>query len=145
MATIIVLASAIGLAMAAPAAAARPRVDHLRGVETVVAVRMQADFPVRSLMRAICSDVLYVQLRDGRGIETLRCKLSDVPVMIPEFQGVAPTKTFRHRGGPCEWTSDYWFAKAGIIRMASSFYFTVSPSGRVHATAIYPAEPLTCV
>jgi hypothetical protein len=95
-------------------------------------------------MRADCADVQFVRLPDGRGIETLRCTLSEVPVMIPAFQGEAPEQGFSHAGGPCEWTSDYWSAKTGELVQAISYHYTVSPSGNVHATAVYAAEPAPC-
>jgi hypothetical protein len=129
---------------AAPVSAAGGGVDRLHGIGTVLAVRMESDFPIRSLLRAECSDVVFVSLPDGRGIETLRCQLTDDPVMIPAFQGVPPTEGFSHAGGECEWTSDYWSAKTGATVLASSYHYTVSPSGNVHATAVYPADPLTC-
>jgi hypothetical protein len=144
MALMLVVTAGIAVAAAAPVAAAGSRVDRLHGIETVLAVRMEADFPVGSLMRADCSDVQFVGLPDGRGIETLRCQLSNVPVMIPAFQAVPPQQAFSNAGGPCEWTSDYWFAKTGAIVLATSYHYTVSASGQVHATAFYAAEPVAC-
>jgi hypothetical protein len=110
----------------------------------VLAVRFEEDFPLASIMRATCDSVRFVHRPDGSGTETLRCRLTDDPVMIPEFQGQAPDTAFTHRGGACVWTSDYWYARDGSIVLASSFHYTVSASGLVHGTATYPAEPLSC-
>jgi hypothetical protein len=143
MALMLMLTAGIAVA-AAPVAAASGRVDRLQGIDTVLAVRMEADFPVGSLMRADCEDVQFVRLPDGRGIETLRCQLSDVPVMIPEFQAVPPDQAFSHAGGACEWTSDYLFATTGELVLATSYHYTVSASGQVHATAFYAADPVAC-
>jgi hypothetical protein len=140
----LILVMTAGMALAAMPVSAGGTVDRLHGIDTVLAVRMEADFPVRSLMRAHCTDVQFIRLPDGRGIETLRCRLSDEPVMIPEFQGVPPAKAFHHAGGPCAWTSDYWSAKTGAVLLAASYSFTVSPSGTVHATAIYARDPVPC-
>ena len=72
----------------------------------------------------------------------MHCSLSSEPVMIPAFQGSTPARAFKLGGGPCVWTSDYWFAKTGSIVLAASFSYTVTPSGRVNVKAEYPAEPL---
>ena len=128
-----------------PVAAANPATaDRVGGIDTVLAVRSDDDFPVASLMRATCSRSQFVTRPDGTGVETLRCTLSTDPVMIPEFQGAPPARAFKLRGGPCVWTSDYWFTKNGSIVMAERFSYTVTPSGRVNVKAEYPAEPLVC-
>lgn len=139
------LAAALVLLSAGPAAAGNGAwVDHIDNVDTVVIVRLEEDFPLGSIMRATCDSVRFVQRPDGSGVETLRCRLTDDPVMIPEFQGQAPDTAFTHRSGACEWASDYWFAKDGSLVLASSFHYAISASGLVHGTAYYPAEPLTC-
>lgn len=128
-----------------PVAAANPATaDRVGGIDTVLAVRSDDDFPVASLMRATCSRSQFVTRPDGTGVETLQCTLSTDPVMIPEFQGAPPARAFKLRGGPCVWTSDYWFTKNGSIVMAERFSYTVTPSGRVNVKAEYPAEPLVC-
>ena len=129
---------------AAPAAAGAARVDRLESFETVLAVRMDADFPLASLMRADCTSLIRVERPDGSATEIQDCQLSDRPVMIPAFQGVPPTSAFVLEGGPCEWHSDYWFNVDGSDVLSSSFRYTVTPSGNVHATSEYPAEPLAC-
>ena len=118
--------------------------DRIEGVETVLAVRRDADFPLASLMRAHCSEVRFVQTAKGDGIEKLRCRLSDEPVMIPAFQGVPPSKTFKVRGGPCEWTSDYWFARDGSIVVATSYHYIITPRGHIKITAHYDADAPPC-
>ena len=133
------------LVAALPVAAANPAtVDQVGGIDTVLAVRSDDDFPVASLMRATCNRSQFVTRPDGTGVETMHCTLSADPVMIPEFQGATPKQGFQLRGGPCVWTSDYWFTKNGSIVLAESFSYTVTPSGRVNVKAEYPAEPLVC-
>ena len=139
------LAAALLVLSAGPIAAGNGGwVDQIENVDTVVIVRFEEDFPLASIMRATCDSVRFVQRPDGSGTETLRCRLTDDPVMIPEFQGQAPETAFTHSSGACEWTSDYWFAKDESIVLASSFHYTISASGLLHGTATYPAEPLTC-
>jgi hypothetical protein len=143
LASVALALSSILLA-ATPAAAGPATVDRAGPIDTVLAVRSDDDFPAASLMRATCDSSKFVTRPDGSGIEKLHCSLSSEPVMIPEFQGSPPARAFTNRGGPCIWTSDYWFAKNGSIVMAASFSYVVTPTGRVNITAEYPAEPLVC-
>jgi hypothetical protein len=133
------------LVTALPAAAGNPAIaDRVGGIDTVLAVRSDDDFPVASLMRATCGSSQFLTRPDGSGVETMHCTLSSEPVMIPEFQGAPPARAFKLSGGACVWTSDYWFAKNESIVMAERFSYTVTPSGRVNVKAEYPAEPLVC-
>jgi hypothetical protein len=134
----------LALALASPASAGGGWVDRITDVDTVVAVRMDDDFPLASLMRARCEFAQFVQRPGGSGVENLHCELSDEPVMIPAFQGAPPSSAFTLAGGACVWTSDYWFARDGSLVMASSFHLVVTPSGRVNVTAFYPSAPLDC-
>ena len=144
LAAVALAVSSIILA-ATPVSSAEPAtVDRIGDIDTVLAVRFEADFPLVSLMRANCDWAQFVERPDGSGIETLHCALSSEPVMIPDFQGSPPSSAFIHGGGACLWTSDYWFAKDESIVMAESFSYVVAPSGRVNITAEYPAEPLVC-
>lgn len=141
----VALAVSAILVAAMPAAAAKPAtVDRVEGIDTVLAVRSDDDFPVASLMRATCDSSQFLTRPDGSGVETMHCLLSSAPVMIPEFQGAAPARAFTFGGGPCVWTSDYWFAKNESIVIAERFSYVVTPSGRVNVKAEYPAEPLVC-
>ena len=143
---IAVLATAglLGVLDVRPAAAEDADTDRVENVETVVAVAMPENFPVGSVMRANCAFVVRVQFPDGSARETQSCTLSDEPVMIPENQGVPPDTAFHHSTGPCEWVSDYWYATNETIVYADSSRIVVMPSGVVHATSTYPAEPLAC-
>lgn len=141
---IITTAGLLGLVGVRPAAAEEADTDRIENVDTVVIVALPDDFPVGSIMRAECAFVVRVQFPDGSARETQQCTLSDEPVMIPENQGVAPDTAFHHSTGPCEWVSDYWFAKNETIVYADSSRIVVTPSGAVHATSTYPAEPLDC-
>lgn len=129
---------------AAPAAAGTAQVDRIGSFETVLAVRMDADFPLASLMRADCTSLIRVQRPDGSATEIQDCQLSDRPVMIPAFQGAPPSSAFILVDGPCAWHSDYWFNVNGSDVLASSLRYTITPSGHIHARSEYPAEPLTC-
>ena len=131
-------------AWASPVAAAGASVDRLSNVRTVLAVATPEDFPVASLMRATCSSLVRIERPDGSAIEIQDCLLSDEPVMIPAFQGAPPSRAFVNGGGPCVWSSDYWFAVAEIDVKAATFRYTVTPSGHVHIRSDYPAEPLAC-
>jgi hypothetical protein len=130
--------------LAAPVSADGAWVDRIEGVSTVLAVRQESDFPVGSLMRAVCDDVQFVQQPDGSGVERLRCHLSTEPVMIPAFQGVPPTTAFTFRTGPCAWASDYWTARDGSLVFAERVHYVVTPGGLVNITAFYAAQPTVC-
>ena len=140
----IVMLGALVVATASPVAANGANVDRLTNIPTVLAVRMEADFPLASLMRATCTSLIRVERPDGSSIEIQDCQLSDEPVMIPAFQGVPPSQAFILEDGPCAWHSDYWFAVAGLDVLAQSVRLTVTPSGHVHAMSEYPAVPLAC-
>lgn len=140
----IVLGVALAAAATAPVSAKSAGVERLSNIPTVLAVRMDADFPIASLMRATCSSLIRVERTDGSAIEVQDCQLSDEPVMIPAFQGVPPKEAFVLESGPCEWHSDYWFAVAGLDVMASTARLTVTPSGHVHVRSEYPAVSLAC-
>ncbi len=144
LATTVTFVIVLTAVFAVPISAAGATVDRLTNVETVLAVRMDDDFPIASLMRADCSFTQLVTNSDGSAVETMHCRLSDRPVMIPEFQGQAPDRTFIGTSGPCLWASDYWFFKNESIVLASSVRYTVTPSGVVNVRAEYPAEPLDC-
>ena len=140
----IVMLGALVAATVSPVAANGAKVERLANIQTVLAVRMEADFPLASLMRATCASLVRVERPDGSSIEIEDCQLSDEPVMIPAFQGVPPSQAFILEDGPCVWHSDYWFAVAGLDVLAERVRLTVTPSGHVHARSEYPAVPLAC-
>jgi hypothetical protein len=133
-----------GLVAASPVSAERASVDRIENFDTVLAVAFPDNFPLGSLMRAECSFLVRVERPDGSAIETQVCTLSDEPVMVPAFQGTPPEQAFRLDGGPCTWTSDYWWNVADSPVYADSFSYVVTPSGAVRATSTYPAVPLAC-
>lgn len=133
-----------GLLVASPASAEGASVTRIENVRSVLAVALPDDFPLRSFMRVECSLLVRVERPDGSAVETQACTLSDEPVMIPERQGVPPDRSFRLSGGPCMWTSDYWWETADMPMYSDSFSYVVTPSGRVHVTSTYPAVPLAC-
>ena len=140
----IVMLAGLLAAAVSPVAARGTAVERLANIQTVLAVRMDADFPIASLMRATCTSLIRVERPDGSSTEIQDCQLSDDPVMIPAFQGVPPRQAFLLETGPCLWHSDYWFAVAELDVMAARVRLTVTPSGHVHATSEYPAAPLAC-
>ena len=140
----VVLLGALMVATAAPVAANGAKVERLSNIQTVLAVRMDADFPIASLMRATCASLIRVERSDGSSIEIQDCQLSDEPVMIPAFQGVPPSQAFILEDGPCSWHSDYLFTVAGVDVLAERIRLTVTPSGHVHALSEYPVVPLAC-
>jgi hypothetical protein len=140
----IVLFGALAAGTTTPVAAHAATVDRLTNIPTVLAVRMDEDFPIASLMRATCTSLIRVERPDGSSIEVQDCLLSDEPVMIPAFQGVPPSQAFLLEIGPCAWHSDYWFTVAGLDVLAARVRLTVTPSGHVHVRSEYPAAPLTC-
>ena len=142
--SMIVLIGTLASAVAAPVSAAGAKVDRLGTFETVLAVAMPDDFPIASLSRATCTSLIRVERPDGSATEIQDCQLNDTPVMIPEFQGVAPSQAFIHNEGSCRWFSDYWFNTSGIDVLAESARLIVTPSGHVHVTSEYPAVPLAC-
>lgn len=140
----IVILGALVASAVTPVAATGANVERLANIPTVLAVRMEADFPIASLMRATCTSLIRVERPDGSSTEIQDCQLSDERVMIPAFQGVPPKEAFLLEDGPCVWHSDYWFAVAELDVMAAHVRLTVTPSGHVHATSEYPATPLVC-
>jgi hypothetical protein len=140
----IVMLGALVVATVGPVAANGAKVERLANIPTVLAVRMEADFPLASLMRASCTSLIRVERPDGSSIEIQDCQLSDEPVMIPAFQGAPPSQAFILEDGPCVWHSDYWFTVGGLDVLAEHVRLTVTPSGHVHARSEYPAQPLQC-
>ena len=141
---VILMAVLASVLVSAPVAARGASTQRIEDIGSVLAVRFDADFPVTSLMRVDCDWLVRVERPDGSATETMHCTLSDEPVMIPAFQGSPPERAFRHGGGACVWTSDYWWAVADAPVYASSFAYVVTPSGEIRATSTYPAEPLNC-
>jgi hypothetical protein len=142
--SMIALVTMLTAVAATPVAASEAKVDRIEDFDTVLAVAMPDDFPIASLMRAHCSDLIRVERPDGSATEVMHCELSDEPVMIPEFQGAPPTRAFVLDGPSCLWISDYWGNTQGTVVLAESFRYTVTPSGQVHARSEYPSEPLVC-
>ena len=145
--TIGALAATLSLGMLASVASADGHVEVIEDFPTVVAVVDPAttpDFPVGSLSRAVCDVLVRIEAEDGSAEEWMSCQLSDEPVMVPEFQGVAPESPIVDAGGECVWTSDFWYTKDESEIKASAFELTVTPSGRVFSWSSYPAEPLDC-
>jgi|SRR5688572_13797414 len=132
------------MALTVPGVAAKASVDRIEGFPSVTAVRFEADFPLQSLMRMECAFVQRTARPDGSAVESQRCTLSDEPVMIPAFQGEAPARAFIHDTGPCLWGSDYLLNASEELVLAENAHVVVTPSGQVHVTSFYPAEPLVC-
>ena len=124
-----------------PAMASGAMTDRIDGPFVTVVPTANADNPIGvELMFVECSFVQRVELPDGSAKETQACELTGPFV---EFPGTPPEKAFRNVAGECIWWSDYWAQVDGSIVFASSISLTVTPSGQVHATSTYPADPLT--
>ncbi|CAN5711361.1 hypothetical protein BH23CHL7_BH23CHL7_21670 [soil metagenome] len=134
----------IGSLLAGPVAAANAQSQRVEDFGSVVAVKMDESFPIASLMRADCAFAHRVIRPDGSATETMSCRLSSSPVMIPAFQGVAPSRAVIYGGGACTWTSDFMWETIGEPVYADSFRVVVTPSGKVQARSTYPAQPLDC-
>lgn len=126
---------------AVPAAfASGATADRVEGpFETVVPVAdADNDFGVE-LMFAECAFVKRVERPDGSATETQACELTG-PFF--EFPGTVPDRPYRHMAGVCAWSSDYWGHITGNLVLAEGVRISVTPSGNVHITATYPAEPI---
>ena len=133
-------AALLALGIMAPALAAGATRDRIEGpFETVIATAYADNEIGVELMFAECDFVQRVELPDGSAIETQHCSLTGPFVVFP---GTIPTKAFNDSGDACVWMSDYWLQTDGSMVFASSFRQTVTPSGQVSATTMYPAEPI---
>lgn len=128
------------MSLATPAFAGGSTVDRIVGpFETVVPVAV-ADNPAGvELMFAECDFVHRVVLPDGSAKEIETCHLTG-PFF--DFPGSVPDKAFGITGGACVWFSDYMTQLDGTDLFADSVRITVTPSGNVHITSTYPAEPI---
>jgi hypothetical protein len=126
--------------VAAPALAGGATVDRVEGpFETVVPVaEVDNDIGVE-LMFAECDFVQRVEKPDGSATETESCHVTGPFVVFP---GEVPDQAFTNVAGACLWASDYWTQSTGDIVIADSARITVTPSGNVHITSTYPAEPI---
>lgn len=129
------------LGAAVPAVAGGATVDRIEGpFETVVPVA-DADNPEGvELMFAECQFTQWRQLPDGTAKETQQCQLTE-PFFV--FPGSVPDTAYNNFDGPCKAASDYWLLTDGSLVIANSGHFTVTPSGQVHVTLTFPADPLT--
>ena len=139
----VVLLGALMVATAAPVAANGASVERLANIQTVLAVRMDADFPLASLMRATCTSLIRIERPDGSSTEIQDCHLSDEPVIYPAFQARRPPGFILEAGRACG-TPTTGSPFAGLDVLAERVRLTVTPSGHVHATSEYPAVPLAC-
>lgn len=128
------------LGLALPAVGVGATVDTLEDFGTNVAVA-EADNPIGfELMDAHCDFLKRVERPDGSAEETATCRIVGPH---EHFGGELPDSAFSLSGGACLWASDYWTHQTGELIIASSFSQLVTPSGQVHITADYAADPLT--
>ena len=90
-------------------------------------------------MFAECDWVHRVETPDGSAVETQTCHLTG-PFFV--FPGTVPDEAFTNVAGPCTWISDYFTQSTGELVAADSVRIVVTPSGNVHITSTYPAEPI---
>ena len=133
-------ATATALIAAPPTAFAKASVDGLEGFETVVPTAFVEDNPAGvELMFAVC-DMQRVEKPDGSAVESYQCELTEPFV---EFPGTPPERALVDRAGQCIWYSDYLLDKTGEFLYAETARLTVTPSGKVSVTAVYPPSPLS--
>ena len=142
MRRLLVIGATVGLllAMTVPASAAQAKasVDRVGPFVTVVPVAY-ADNPAGvELMFAECDFVQRVEKPDGSSVETQRCHLTE-PFF--EFPGTPPERAFTNTAGECTWFSDYSLQTGGESYAADSVRLTVTPSGNVSVTTMYPPNP----
>ena len=143
MRRLLVMGATIGLLLAttvpASAAQAKASVDRVEGpFETVVPVAL-ADNPAGvELMFAECDFVQRVEKPDGSSVETQQCHLTEPFVVFP---GTPPESAFTNMAGTCTWFSDYSLQTGGESYAADSVRLTVTPSGNVSVTTMYPPNP----
>ncbi len=137
----IAIVLALLVALAAPVAA-RADVDRVEGpFDTVVPVAF-ADNPIGvELMFAECDFVQRVEKPDGSAVETQTCHLTE-PFF--QFGGTPPDSAFTNTEGSCIWFSDYFSQTTGEDVFAERVRLTVTPSGNVSVTTMYPADPIDC-
>jgi hypothetical protein len=140
LATVAGLTTATALIASPTAAFAKASVDGLEGFDTVVPTAFVDDNPAGvELMFAEC-DMQRVEKPDGSAVEHYQCQLTDPFV---EFPGTPPERALVDRAGQCIWYSDYLLDKTGEFLYAETSRLTVTPSGKVSVTAIYPPNPLS--
>jgi hypothetical protein len=136
--TVLSLVLALVIGVSASAALAKASVDRVGPFETVVPVAF-ADNPAGvELMFAYCDFVQRVEKPDGSSVETQHCDLTE-PFF--EFPGEPPERAFTNKAGTCVWFSDYWLQTTGESLAADSVRLTVTPSGKVSVTTMYPPDP----
>lgn len=140
LATLAGLTTATALIAAPTAAFAKASVDGLEGFETVVPTAFVDDNPAGvELMFAEC-DMQRVEKPDGSAVEHYQCQLTEP---APPFPGTPPERALVDRAPQCIWYSDYLLDKTGEFLYAETSRLTVTPSGKVSVTAIYPPNPLS--
>ena len=141
----LVAVSVLAMGSALPAGAGGATKDTIRDFETVVAVAYADNEFGVLLMFADCAFLHRVELPDGSAKETQSCQVTrPFDVLGDEFAGELPTRAFADSGGECIWFSDYWINSDPSVEIfANSYSSVVTPSGRVHATSHYAADPLT--
>ena len=133
----VVLALVIGVS--ASAALAKASVDRVEGPFVTVVPVALADNPAGiELMFAECAFVQRVDRPDGSSVETQRCQLTGPFVVFP---GTPPERAFTNTAGLCTWFSDYFLQTTGESLAADSLRLTVTPSGKVSVTTMYPPSP----
>ena len=142
--TILVAVLLLGALTALPAVGGGAKVDTIRDFSSVVAVADADNELGVLLMNMHCDFLKRVELADGSAKETMSCQITDSDGLDP-FGGTIPTTTYKNSGGECVWFSDYWSNHPTEPQeiYGSSYSQQVSPSGKVHATIRYQAEPLT--
>jgi len=134
-------AALLAFGVMAPVLAGGATTDRIDGPFVSVVPTAHADTPIGvELMFAECGVLQRVEHPDGSAHETQSCQLTG-PFF--DFPGTVPDKAFNDVAGECVWGSDYWRLTDSSTVIASSYHLTVTPSGSVHITSRYAADPLT--
>ena len=134
------LVTAAALAVAPTAAFAEASVDRVGPFTTVVPTAYADNEIGVELMFAECDYAQRVEKPDGSSVETQHCQLTEP---FPVFSGSPPERAFTNMAGTCTWFSDYFLTTTGEELSADWVRITVTPSGRVSVTTMYPPNPTT--
>jgi hypothetical protein len=131
----------IGLVAAPSSAAADPPADRLGPFESIVVTAFVDTNEIGvEFMFMDCDWIQRVVRPDGSWTETQQCELTEP---APFFPGTPPDRALTYDEIPCHWFSDYALNTTGDNLSAESARIRITPSGQVHVTSMYSADPLT--
>lgn len=142
--TTCVTAALLTFLLVLPAGAGGAWADSIEDVNSVVAMAPGENFFGVLLAEMHCDKVKRVTYKDGSALETQTCDITGpFDGFGPEFAGGLPDRPFKDELGECIWVSDYLGNTTGEVVFANSYKSIATPSGKVHVTSRYSADPLT--